>query len=78
MGIERMSRCTCFSPLTIFLGLDLQYPFLHLCSPDTYLSLSLKTRILVLYTLIAYSVAVAGLGSLVVVWAVVVVVPPRA
>lgn len=41
--------------LTIFLGLDLQWPFLNLNSPLMYLSLSLKTRIEVLYILIAYS-----------------------
>ena len=41
--------------LIIFLGFDLQWPFLNLNSPSTYLSLSLNTKIDVLYILIANS-----------------------
>lgn len=41
--------------LTIFLGLLEQYPLLNLNSPSTYRSLSLNTKIEVLYILMAYS-----------------------
>ena len=49
--------------LTIFLGLLEQYPLLNLNSPSTYLSLSLKTKMDVLYIFIAYYLPVVLLTA---------------